>query len=313
MSLATKARLAAWGAIEAVRLGRPKASIGFFGGIGDDLLCTTAVHELHLRGSGRLWFFTRFPKLYSPEAGVSLVPEDGRYLKLAERLGAPMRSLSYSPYDPATDRDLPTSEHIIAAMCRLAGVRGRVSLRPYLALHESEREKAAAYQGSVVIQTSSMTAAAPMKNKQWDPDRFQKVADSLAGSAKVVQLGSPNDPPLRGTTDLRGKTSLRESAAILSQARLFVGLSGFLKHLARAVECPAVIVYGGRELPAITGYVCNINIATAPPCAPCWQRSACSFGHVCMTSITAEQVISAVQSALAQRPSTLSVEEATIA
>ena len=224
-----------------------------------------------------------------------------------------MRPLSYSPYDPATDRDLPTSEHIIAAMCRLAGVRGRVSLRPYLPLYPSERKAAADYQGSVVIQTSSMTAAAPMKNKQWDAARFQEVTDSVARSNKVVQIGSPNDPPLRGAVDLRGKTRLRESAAILSQARLFVGLSGFLKHLARAVECPAVIIYGGRELPSTTGYVCNVNIATSPSCAPCWQRSACTFEHVCMTSITAGQVIDAVQVALARKPVTLAVEEATIA
>jgi len=28
-------------------------------------------------------------------------------------------------------------------------------------------------------------------------------------------------------------------------------------HLARAVDCRAVIVYGGRERPEISGYICN--------------------------------------------------------
>jgi ADP-heptose:LPS heptosyltransferase len=69
-------------------------------------------------------------------------------------------------------------------------------------------------------------------------------------------------------------------------------------HLARAVECPSVIVYGGRELPELTGYPCNVNLARRPPCAPCWQRSRCDFDRVCTDAILPAEVANAIGSAL---------------
>ena len=60
----------------------------------------------------------------------------------------------------------------------------------------------------------------------------------LQGEVDFIQLGSATDPALQHVNDLRGATSIREAAAILNHARLYVGTVGFLMHLARAVECP---------------------------------------------------------------------------
>ena len=94
-----------------------------------------------------------------------------------------------------------------------------------------------------------MSARHPAQNKQWYPERFQAVVDALQKEAEFIQLGSDEDPPLANVTDLRGATTIRQSAAILYQARLHLGHEGFLMHLARAVECPSVIVFGGRVAP----------------------------------------------------------------
>jgi ADP-heptose:LPS heptosyltransferase len=140
-----------------------------------------------------------------------------------------------------------------------------------------------------------MAGAFAMRNKQWFPDRFQAVIDALQGEFKFVQLGSASDPPLQHVIDLRGKTNIRQSAAIMHQAQLYIGNVGFLMHLARAVECPSVIVYGGREAPWQSGYACNINLYTALPCAPCWRWNTCDFDRKCMSDITAQQVVSGVK------------------
>ena len=147
-----------------------------------------------------------------------------------------------------------------------------------------------------------------MLNKQWDHARFQDVVDTLSDKFKFVQLGAPTDPPLENVKDLRGVTTVRQSAAILHNARFYVGGVGFLMHLARAVDCPSVIVYGGREAPWQSGYVCNVNVYSALPCAPCWLRNTCDFDRKCMTKITVEQIVQAAWDVLSRPRNPLRVK-----
>jgi ADP-heptose:LPS heptosyltransferase len=198
-------------------------------------------------------------------------------------------------------------------MCARAGLRGSVTLRPHWQVTETERTAAEPWHDHIAIQTSTLVAHVPMANKQWPVDRFQAIVDHFSSRLKFVQLGSRDDPPLRGAADLRGQTSLRETAAVLHVVRAFVGLVGFLMHVARAVECPAVIVYGGRELPELTGYPCNINVTQHPACAPCWQRSRCDYAHVCMEALPAAAVIAALESLLARARGPLEVATAELA
>lgn len=312
--IAEKALLGCWAAREVIRHGLPSLTLGFLGGIGDDLLCTAPIHEWLNRGAQKIWFVSRFPELYGRlSSRVSIVPEDPRYRTLAARLGAPFHALSYSEYDQDTDRDIPPTEHLIAVMCRRAGLAGRVQLRPRLQLSNDERNGAAHYSGVIALQSGGLGATVPMRNKQWRHERFQAVADTLTKMGqKVVQVGSSVDHLIVGARDLRGALKLRETAALLSSARMFVGTSGFLMHLARAVECPAVIVYGGREAPALTGYSCNENIWTTPECSPCWQRNRCDHGNDCMQSIGQEHVLDGVRKVLQRDRRALSVDEVTL-
>jgi len=133
-----------------------------------------------------------------------------------------------------------------------------------------------------------------MLNKEWLPERFQKVVKALCRDFEFVQLGAVTDPPLEGAVDMRGKTTIREAAAILASCRLFVGLVGLVMHLARAVDCRSVIVYGGRELPSQTGYPCNENLSTQPPCSPCWRWNSCDFDRRCLSAITSDDVVDAI-------------------
>lgn len=304
-----------WGLYQLLRHGgRPNIVLGFRGGIGDDLLCTVAVDEWLRRGTQRVWFITRHPELYAHyDARVRLLPDDERFVALAERLGRPFRALSYSTYESDTDREIPPAGHIIATMCRLAGLSGRVALQPDLRLYADELARAAPYQNVIVVQTGNLVARVPMRNKQWRPGRFAAVGtELLRRGLTVVQLGATQDEEVPGAVDLRGATSLRESAAILAGARLFVGPVGFLMHLARAVSCPGVIVYGGREIPAMTGYPANENLVRPMPCAPCWQRNRCAHDHACMDDITARDVLNAIDRRLALPRGPLRREEVTL-
>ena len=83
---------------------------------------------------------------------------------------------------------------------------------------------------------------------------------------------------------------------------MFVGMEGFLAHLARAVECPAVIVHGGRHPVELSGYSCNTNIESPTPCAPCWLNERCDYERRCLTGISVEQVVVEVRRMLAANP-----------
>jgi ADP-heptose:LPS heptosyltransferase len=161
----------------------------------------------------------------------------------------------------------------------------------------------------VAIQNSGRSAKHFMWTKEWFPERFQEVVNRLKREVNFVQLGHVSDPKIDGAIDLRGRTSIRESAAILANSILFVGLVGFLMHLARAVDCPSVIIYGGRELPTQTGYIGNLNIAGNAPCSPCWRYDECPGGRICMEQISVGQVVEAIRLRLADARRPLAVQE----
>ncbi len=294
------------------RHGRPEIMLSFLGGLGDDLLCTAPIHEWLQRGVRNLWFVSRYPSLHRFDSRVHVFPEDPAIFSLARRLGSAPRFLSYSTFDPATDRDTPLTRHMIVEMCARAGLSGTVALRPSLSLTKDELATAAFAENTIVVQAAGLDAAVPMGNKQWPPERMQHLVTALAASHTILQIGSSRDPSLVGARDLRGKTSLRETAALLARARLFVGLVGFPMHLARAVDCPSVVIFGGREPPSFTGYVCNQNLAHTPACSPCWQRNRCDHSRICLSDISTDSALTAIHAALAGSRGPLATETAEV-
>ena len=301
-------RTIAW--LEDLRLGRP-AQVLFFGhGIGDDLLCTAVARELKKRGTGRIVMFSRHPALFEKNPDVAAVYGlDHATIGRRRRWGYPSVVPYYASLEADGDREKFHNEHFIVTMCRMAGVRGTVDLRPYLTLEPEEKTGGQRLPNQVAILSAGR---AQMKNKNWFPERYQAVVDALADSFNFIQLGVPDDPPLRGVLDLRGRTNLRESAAILASSRVFIGQVGFLMHLARAVECRSVIVYGGRETPLVDGYAGNENLTGPMPCSPCWQRNRCDFDRECMRMIEPEAVIAAFHRQLAREDEPLPVGQATV-
>jgi len=301
--------LAGW--LNRLRLASPRHCFEGTGGIGDELLCSTALHEWRTRRAQGIVIDSHHPALWSgsPEVDAVIFNRNNRYRRWL-REGLSFARLDYAGYDPATDADEPPAQHILATMCRRAGLTGKVNLRPYVFLSPEELAAGRLGENQIAIQSSGRSAAHFMRNKEWFPERFLEVCDQLCPGHTVVQIGSASDPLLAGARDLRGQTSLRESAAILANSQVFIGLVGFLMHLARAVDCRGVIVFGGREKPWQTGYIANRNLTGETPCSPCWLRNRCDFGHECMNLITAPAVLAATEEQLHKVGQPLEVETA---
>lgn len=133
--------------------------------------------------------------------------------------------------------------------------------------------------------------------KEWGLENFQKVIDNLSLEIDFVQVGLESDPLLKNVVDMR-KLSIRETAGLIKNARLFLGLEGGLMHVAKAVDTPAVIIYGGAVDPKFSGYEENENIYIKLDCSPCFtsEKPLENCPHKkCMKLISPEIVVDKIK------------------
>jgi len=296
------------------QLGFPQRVIYFGGrGYGDTMLLNTVAHELHRRHL-RTAILTDHPAVLrgSPAVSGTLGLRHWRALDAVARFGGKAQHLPYFLKPQPPTHDEPADSHIITEMCRRAGLTGRVDLRTYFYLQPSERNRGARRPRQAAVQVLGPTSENISPLKIYPAERLAAVVQATAGEIDWVQLGSPNDPPLPGALDLRGRTTVPESAAVLAHSRVFLGSPGFLMHLARAVECRSAIIFGGRELPRHGGYSCNENLFAAVPCAPCYRRSDSLHGLDCMNQISVDAVVAAVRHAASRHGEPLAVDTAEV-
>lgn len=139
--------------------------------------------------------------------------------------------------------------------------------------------------------------------KSWDREKADQLVEQLTSEGyTVLQVGSAKDPPLKGAEDLRGKTSLRELAAILQKSRLYIGVIGGIMHLARATGCPGVIICSGGESPS--GFCYDYRFADDPEvCKKCRNKAypeySCDRDLSCTSGVSLSLVLRTVREELA--------------
>lgn len=129
--------------------------------------------------------------------------------------------------------------------------------------------------------------------KWWDAARYQQVVDHFRGRIDFVQVGETHHhhPDVRGVTDLRGHTTLRQLVRLMYHAQGAISAVSLLMHLAAAVEVkpgmpknrPCVVIAGGREPPHFTAYPQHqfIHTVGALRCCDdggCWKSRTLPLG-----------------------------------
>ena len=148
--------------------------------------------------------------------------------------------------------------------------------------------------------------------KRWPSDRFAALGDMLSREAnsEILLIGSPEDSGVANETAsmmrsrpivMAGETTLAESAAVLSICDLLVTNDTGPAHLAAAVGCPVVVIFGPTD-PVTTRPFSEaaVVVRQKPECAPCMLRD-CPIDHRCMTAITADEVFGHATQLLAHR------------
>jgi hypothetical protein len=143
-----------------------------------------------------------------------------------------------------------------------------------------------------------------LPSKDWGLARWEALARNLRSSGiRVRQVGGREETLLAGAEDLRG-TAPGELGEIFAESWAAVSVVGFLMHLAEAVRTPAVVIYGGREHPAIDGYPDQVHLSSGPlACRGRWgchlaPDHECPNGMKCMEALTPELVAREVLSVL---------------
>ncbi|HWE63204.1 MAG TPA: lipopolysaccharide heptosyltransferase II [Chloroflexota bacterium] len=152
-----------------------------------------------------------------------------------------------------------------------------------------------------------------LPEKRWLPDRFAALADRLHADhgATIVLLGGPADRALctqvhaamrAPALDLSGPAPFAERGALLQRCRLYVGNDSGPMHLAVAVGCPVVALFGPTDVGLYGPYHAQARTVRLPlPCSPCFVHGhfpPCPNGHACMEWLPVEQVLQACRELL---------------
>jgi hypothetical protein len=131
----------------------------------------------------------------------------------------------------------------------------------------------------------------PFENWQAALARLRELRPDL----QLLQLGTGSGPAIPGAIDMRGRTSFRQAALILGEAKLFVGTEGGLMHAAQAVGARSLVLWGGLTLPEFIGYPgSQRTLCKYVACAPCGNNGWCDNGRICMRGISVDEVVVAM-------------------
>lgn len=128
---------------------------------------------------------------------------------------------------------------------------------------------------AVIAPGGGANPGAVMMEKRWRPEGYARVAERcLAAGMAVALVGSQSDSAsssrvrelTRGAVhDLVGRTAFRELAAVLERASLYVGNDSGTAHLAAAVGCPTVAVFGPTDPARYGPRGSRVAVVAAPP------------------------------------------------
>lgn len=142
--------------------------------------------------------------------------------------------------------------------------------------------------------------------RRWPPENFAELARRLRSEldADLIFIGAPNESQrvayvineTGAGASLAGKTTIKQAAAVLAKAGLFITNDSGPMHLAMAMGAPTVALFG-PESPIRYGPISNHHTAIYKgyDCSPCInfakaKKIRCKHHQKCIRDITVDQV-----------------------
>jgi len=219
---------------------------------------------------------------------------------------------------------LARPRHIVE--CNLDALR-RLGIQPpadkralVLAPTAQERARARALMGEVALEPKRFIVLHPGSRwlfKSWTPEGYAGLIERIAADGwRLALTGAPDarerelassilaltpQPARSSVTDLCGKLGLRELAALIGEARAFVGVDSAPMHIAAAMQTPLVVLFGpSGEMEWGPWRVAHRIVASIEhSCRPC-GIDGCGGGKLseCLTALEPERVHAALAEVL---------------
>lgn len=185
-------------------------------------------------------------------------------------------------------------------------------------VHPEERRGAIAllHESGVRPPFAVIHPGASTKLKEWELERFAVVARQLAEQSgmQIVVTGSPDEQE-KGRqlaeliqdlqpVNLSGKLQLRQVAAVIEQASIYIASDGGMMHIASAIGTATVALFGpgySDVFYPVGSHVRSINHFF--PCSPCSQQRCVRPNDTCMMAITSDEVIAAANELIGDKVS----------
>ena len=146
--------------------------------------------------------------------------------------------------------------------------------------------------------------------KHWFDERWALLAGELLDKfgKPVLILGGPGDAA-RGEEIARqsgrsqvfslcGRTTLGQSAALIEDAALLIGVDTGLTHMGTAFALPTLALFGATCPYQTTASPRTRVLYDAPACSPCRRKPVCHDQFDCMRALTVEKIVAAATTLL---------------
>jgi len=148
-------------------------------------------------------------------------------------------------------------------------------------------------------------------SKQWPPEHFARACDAIAGRHGLtpVLAPAPGETAIaREVADHMSKPAvvaveptldLAELKALIARARLVLSNDTGPRHIAAALDRPAVVVMGPTDIRHTDRHLERQHVLREEvACAPC-HLATCPSDHRCMTRLSPERAVAAAEALLA--------------
>jgi ADP-heptose:LPS heptosyltransferase len=148
---------------------------------------------------------------------------------------------------------------------------------------EAAKKFISKYEFPVIIQPSSK-----IKIREWNLKKWEIVVSKFP-KVTFIQIGKLEDNYIKGTIDLRGKTTIRGALALIKYSKFCIGVDSFINHASFLTKTKGIILFG-PSVPTVKGYEQNINLYKYANCSPCRNSINCRENKACLNTITVDDV-----------------------
>lgn len=142
--------------------------------------------------------------------------------------------------------------------------------------------------------------------KEWIHERWAGLSRRLVSEhgLRPVMLGGPGDVEAAkrmassDIINMVGKTTVKQTAALIKHASLLIGGDTGLTHMGIAFGVPTVAIFGSTYPYHYTGRDNAALIYKNLECSPCKRRPTCGGNFRCMEEITGDEVLECVAKVL---------------